>query len=89
MSDVLNHFPAPQGTLADLRVIHLGTGDDHARALEPGIRAWVQVISGHVHVCGRELREGQGVLLEGESVLASYAEAESLLLIAELRQEHC
>jgi redox-sensitive bicupin YhaK (pirin superfamily) len=85
MTDVLDHFPAPLGPLHGLRVLRLAAGDDYAQPLETGIQAWVQAIEGHVHVCGHELRQGQGVLLQGENLLAGYAEADSLLLVAELK----
>jgi len=86
MSDVLDHFPAPLGPLVGLRVARLAAGDDYAQPLGPGTQVWAQAIEGHVHVCGRELHKGQGVLLQKESVLAGYAEVDSLLLIAELKQ---
>lgn len=85
MSGILKHFPGPHGTLLDLRVVRLAAGDDHALALEANVDAWAQVIEGHVHVCGNELEAGQGVLLRSENVLAAYAQADSLLLIAELK----
>ncbi len=85
MSDVLDRFPAPLGPLAALRVVRLAAGDDYARPLEGGTQAWDQALQGHVHVCGRELRQDQGVLLRGESLLAGYAEADSLLLVIELK----
>lgn len=86
MADVLDHFPAPLGPLLGLHVVRLAAGDDYARALDKGIQAWVQAVEGHVHVCGHELRQGQGVLLQDETLLAGYAEADSLLLVAELRR---
>jgi redox-sensitive bicupin YhaK (pirin superfamily) len=85
MNDVLDHFPAPLGPLAGLRVVKLAAGDDYAQALERGLQVWVQALQGHAHVCGRELRQGQGVLLRDETLLAGYAEADSLLLVAEIR----
>jgi redox-sensitive bicupin YhaK (pirin superfamily) len=85
MSEILTHFPGPHGSLRDLRVVRLVAGDDHAQALDNGIEVWVQVIEGHVHVCGCELRTGQGVLLQSETVLAAYAQDDSLLLVAELK----
>ncbi|MGH8453473.1 MAG: hypothetical protein ACRES4_09105 [Nevskiales bacterium] len=87
MTDVLDRFPAPLGPLVGLRVIRLTAGDDYAQPLEAGNQAWVQVIEGLVHVCGRELHKGQGVLLQKESVLAGYAETDCVLLIIELKQD--
>lgn len=85
MTDVLDRFPAPLGPLVGLRVVRLAAGDDYAQPLEAGQQVWVQAIEGQVHVCGRELRKDQGVLLHKESVLAGYAETDSLLLVAELK----
>lgn len=85
MADVLDHFPAPLGPLRNLRVVRLAAGDDYAQPLESGITAWVQAAEGHVHVCGHELRQGQGVLVQNDSLLAGYAESDSLLLVAELK----
>jgi len=85
MTDVLDHFPAPLGPLLGLRVVRLAAGDDYAQTLDRGIQAWVQVVEGHVHACGRELRQGQGILLQNETLIAGYAETSSLLLVAELR----
>jgi redox-sensitive bicupin YhaK (pirin superfamily) len=85
MSDILDRFPAPLGPLAGLRVVRLAAGDDYAQPLERGTQAWVQALQGHLHVCGRELRQDQGVLLRDESLLAGYAEADSLLLVIEIR----
>lgn len=85
MPEILSEFPGPHGSLRDLRTVRLAAGDDHAHALNADIEAWVQVVEGHAHVCGCELRTGQGVLLQSENVLAVYAQADSLLLIAELK----
>ncbi len=85
MPERLAHFPGPLGSLQDLRVIRLASGHDLAQALESGTDIWLQVIEGHLHACGCELHAGHGVLLTSETVLAVYAEADSLLLIAELK----
>jgi redox-sensitive bicupin YhaK (pirin superfamily) len=85
MTAVLDHFPAPLGPLHGLRVVRLAAGDDYAQPLEPGMQAWVQAAEGHVHVCGHELRRGQGVLIQDDNLLAGYAETDSLLLVAELK----
>ena len=85
MTDVLDRFPAPLGPLVGLRVVRLAAGDDYAQPQETGTHTWAQAVEGHVHVCGRELHKGQGVLLKNESVLAGYAETDSLLLVAELK----
>lgn len=85
MASVLDHFPAPLGPLRNLHAVRLAAGDDYARPLERGTQAWVQAAEGHVHVCGHELRQGQGVLIEDDDLLAGYAEADSLLLVAELK----
>jgi redox-sensitive bicupin YhaK (pirin superfamily) len=84
MGDVLDHFPAPLGPLAGLRVVRLAAGDDYAQPLQAGLHVWAQAVEGHLHVCGHELHKGQGVLLSNESVLAGYAESDSLLLVAEI-----
>lgn len=84
MGDVLDHFPAPLGPLAGLRVVRLAAGDDYAQPLQAGLHVWAQAVEGHLHVCGHELHKGQGVLLSSESVLAGYAESDSLLLVAEI-----
>lgn len=85
MAAVMDRFPAPLGPLQNLQVVRLSAGDDYARPLERGNLAWVQAAEGHVHVCGHELRQGQGVLIRDDNLLAGYAETDSLLLVAELK----
>ena len=67
-----------------LHAARLQAGADLAHALEPRRVAWAQTLQGHLFVCGAELRAGQGCLLRDESVLAVYAQNDSLLLLAEL-----
>lgn len=88
MADVLNQFPAPLGPLTGLRTIRLRAGDDYAQAIDSRSQVWAQALEGHVHVCGHELHAGQGVLIGNESVLAGYAQADSLLLVIELSLSH-
>lgn len=85
MAKVFNQFPAPLGPLTRLYTKRMAAGEDYARPIDRGIRLWVQASEGSVHVCGQLLHEGQGLLLDNETVLAAYAETDSLLLVADLK----
>lgn len=84
MSQVFDQFPGPIGPLTRLYTKRLGAGEDYARPVERGMRVWVQASEGSIHVCGQLLQQGQGVLLDNETVLAAYAETDSLLLVADI-----
>jgi len=82
---VLNRLPENLAPLVALDAVRVPAGQDFSRALLPGRHVWAQANEGHLYVCGAELRSGDGVLLENETLIAAWAESDSLLLIAEFK----
>lgn len=85
MPAVLNRLPENLAPLVALDAVRVSAGQDFSRPLVPGRRVWVQASEGHIYVCGAELRSGDGVLLENETLIAAWAESDSLLLLAEFK----
>jgi hypothetical protein len=67
-----------------IQAARLRAGDSPTYSLENDRVAWLIVASGHLFACGTELRGGDVAQLEGEPLIALYAETESLVLLLDL-----
>lgn len=84
MSQASTGVPDALRPVVGADAVRIKAATDFSRPLEN--RAWVKAAEGHVYVCGTELRAGEGVLLQGERLLAAYADVDSVLLILELER---
>lgn len=85
MPAVLDSLPESLAPLITLDAVRIPAGQDFSHVVVHGRRVWAQAAGGHLYVCGVELRTGDGVLLENETLIAAYAESDSLLLLAEFK----